>query len=108
LRELNHLQSALLATALKQLAPGGRLVYSTCSLEVEENEDVVAEALRSSSGVSRVPAKEGAHSISTHLAPGVDAKSLFDEMGQFHVVPGAHQTDGFFAALLEKNGKVER
>jgi 16S rRNA C967 or C1407 C5-methylase (RsmB/RsmF family) len=29
-------------------------------------------------------------------------------MGQFHVVPGAHQTDGFFAALLEKNGKVER
>jgi 16S rRNA (cytosine967-C5)-methyltransferase len=108
LRELNHLQSALLATALKQLAPGGRLVYSTCSLEVEENEDVVAGVLREFPDVSRVPAKEGARSISTHLAPGVDAKSLFDEVGQFHVEPGAYQTDGFFAALLEKNRKGER
>jgi 16S rRNA (cytosine967-C5)-methyltransferase len=39
---LQWLQSALLARALEVLAPGGRLVYSTCSLEREENEDVVA------------------------------------------------------------------
>ncbi len=108
LRELHHLQSALLASALKQLAPGGRLVYSTCSLEAEENDEVVAEALRDSSDVRRVPAREAARSVSTHLAPGVDAKSLFDRVGQFHVAPGAYQTDGFFAVLLEKNGKSER
>jgi 16S rRNA (cytosine967-C5)-methyltransferase len=35
-------QSALLANAFAALAPGGRLVYSTCSLEREENEDIVA------------------------------------------------------------------
>jgi 16S rRNA (cytosine967-C5)-methyltransferase len=35
-------QVALLENALERLAPGGRLVYSTCSLEREENEDVVA------------------------------------------------------------------
>ncbi len=102
LPELNRLQCGLLGIALNQLAPGGRLVYSTCSLEPEENEDLVAEALRKFPDVSRVPAAEVARTISGHLAPGVDAKNLFDEVGQFHTTPGAYQTDGFFAALLEK------
>ncbi|HXN99672.1 MAG TPA: 16S rRNA (cytosine(967)-C(5))-methyltransferase RsmB [Candidatus Acidoferrales bacterium] len=104
LPELAHLQSALLAAALKQLAPGGRLVYSTCSLEPEENEDVVAQALRKFPAVSRVPANDAARSLSPHLAYSVDAKNLFDDAGQFHTIPGVYQTDGFFAALLEKKG----
>jgi 16S rRNA C967 or C1407 C5-methylase (RsmB/RsmF family) len=77
-------------------------VYSTCSLEPEENEDVVDEALRKSPGVRRVAAGEAARSISAHLAHGVEAKKLFDDLGQFHTTPGEYQTDGFFAALLEK------
>jgi 16S rRNA (cytosine967-C5)-methyltransferase len=105
LPELTNLQSALLTAALKQLAPGGRLVYSTCSLDPEENEEVVAEVLRKFPDVSRVPASEAARSISPHLAPGVDAKNLFDDAGQFHTTPGTYQTDGFFAALLEKKPK---
>jgi len=40
--DLQERQIAILRSALAQLAPGGRLVYSTCSLEREENEDVVA------------------------------------------------------------------
>jgi 16S rRNA (cytosine967-C5)-methyltransferase len=43
LADLHARQTALLRNALQHLAPGGRLVYSTCSLEHEENEDVVAE-----------------------------------------------------------------
>ncbi len=39
---LHRRQVALLGNALERLAPGGRLVYSTCSLEREENEDVIA------------------------------------------------------------------
>ncbi len=41
---LHQRQAAMLRNALQRLAPGGRLVYSTCSLEAEENEDVVKEA----------------------------------------------------------------
>ncbi len=40
--DLQERQIAILRNALAQLAPGGRLVYATCSLEREENEDVVA------------------------------------------------------------------
>jgi 16S rRNA (cytosine967-C5)-methyltransferase len=105
LSELNRLQVELLTSALKQLAPGGRLVYSTCSLEPEENEDVITEALRSLPDVKRVRDSEAASSISPYLAYGVEAKNLFDDAGQFHTTPGAYQTDGFFAALLRKIGK---
>lgn len=45
LSNLHALQVCLLRNALECLAPGGRLVYSTCSLEPEENEDVVQEVL---------------------------------------------------------------
>lgn len=39
--ELQQIQKRILRQAIEALAPGGRLVYSTCSLEREENEDVV-------------------------------------------------------------------
>jgi 16S rRNA (cytosine967-C5)-methyltransferase len=42
LTDLQRRQRALLATARAALAPGGLLVYSTCSLEPEENEEVLA------------------------------------------------------------------
>jgi len=43
LADLERRQKALLANALAMLAPGGILVYSTCSLEAEENEEVVRQ-----------------------------------------------------------------
>jgi len=54
---LHELQSALLARAIDALAPGGRLVYSTCSLEREENEKVVAP-YRVSRTLHRVPGQD--------------------------------------------------
>ena len=42
IEDLQRRQIAILRNALDRLAPGGRLVYSTCSLEREENQDVVA------------------------------------------------------------------
>jgi 16S rRNA (cytosine967-C5)-methyltransferase len=54
---LHDRQSALLARALAALAPGGRLVYSTCSLEHEENEDVVAP-YRPLRTLQRIPGRD--------------------------------------------------
>jgi 16S rRNA (cytosine967-C5)-methyltransferase len=44
IRDLQRRQVAILKNALQYLGPGGRLVYSTCSLEHEENQDVVAQS----------------------------------------------------------------
>lgn len=72
--ELQGIQTAILKNALAHLQPGGRLVYSTCSLEREENQEVVAEVLRNASGWRFV-----------------------EEMAR---LPGREPGDGFFAAVL--------
>jgi 16S rRNA (cytosine967-C5)-methyltransferase len=100
LAEFHALQVRMLRVALAHLASGGRLVYSTCSIEPEENEDVIAEIVRDASGVSRVPRGEMVETLTPDLAPGISASALFDDAGQFHTLPGQQQTDGFFAAAL--------
>ena len=92
-------QKAILKGALKRLAPGGRLVYSTCSLELEECEDVV-EGVR---GVRRVPveglvAELGEQGI---LLNGVELGSAVRE-GALRTLPGVHGCDGFYAVVLER------
>jgi 16S rRNA (cytosine967-C5)-methyltransferase len=103
LAEFHGLQVALLKNALAQLAPGGRLVYSTCSMEPEENEDVVADALRGAPSIRRVSPAKAAHALAPHLASGIKAEELFDAAGYFRTSPAEHPTDGFFAALLENH-----
>jgi 16S rRNA (cytosine967-C5)-methyltransferase len=103
LPEFHALQSQMLANALGQLAPGGRLVYSTCSIEPEENEDVVAEALKTMPSVRRVPALDAARSLAPHLVPGVNPAELFDAADAFRTLPGQWDTDGFFATLLVRS-----
>ncbi len=103
LLELHRLQTEMLAAGIAQLARGGRLVYSTCSLEREENEEVVAEVMLGTPSVRRVEARMGAQALAPHLAPGVSAAELFDDLGNFRTSPPDQHTDGFFAAILEKS-----
>ena len=102
LKDLHARQVKLLRNALSHLAPGGRLVYSTCSLEPEENELVVAAALREEPQEFRLITPRGM--IQRVLLDGVSAESLFCSRGFFRTFPLEHGTDGFFAATIERGG----
>ncbi len=99
LADFHGRQVRLLSSALERLAPGGRLVYSTCSLESEENEQVVEEVLARRRDIRPVRA---AKTLASHLAEGVRAEDLFGEDGHLRTFPSEHHTDGFFAATFER------
>jgi 16S rRNA (cytosine967-C5)-methyltransferase len=88
-------QKQILGAALERLAPGGRLVYSTCSLEPEENEQVVAAV---AAGYRRVAVEELLGRI-----PSLEASAAgLARDGFLRTLPGVHPCDGFFAAVLER------
>ena len=92
-------QRALLRAAMERTRPGGRLVYSTCSLEPEECEQVVEGVMMElGAGWRRVE-------LSGLLAQ-VRAGTLVPETvvrdGALRTLPGVHPTDGFYAVVLER------
>ncbi len=89
--ELNVKQASILESAAHLLKPGGRLVYATCSLLQEENEDIVQAFLAKHPDFRLLPVAEA--------LPKVEL-----EMGDYlKLYPHLHQTDGFFAAAMVKN-----
>jgi 16S rRNA (cytosine967-C5)-methyltransferase len=100
LRDLHDRQARLLGNSLSHLAPGGRLVYSTCSLEPEENEFIVSEVLGALGDTFQVtnPAKI----IESFLQKSVRVDSVVCTDGFFRTFPPEHGTDGFFAAVIER------
>jgi 16S rRNA (cytosine967-C5)-methyltransferase len=102
LAEFHKLQVSLLTNALEMLRPGGRLVYSTCSIEHEENEKVVEEVLKNSGGIHLVAGPAAAESLGGRMMEGLEGGFLFGSDGYFRTSPGAQHADGFFAAIMEK------
>jgi 16S rRNA (cytosine967-C5)-methyltransferase len=101
-RRLHQIQVSLLKSAIEQLAPGGRLIYSTCSVEREENSEVIAEVLKQNHSVRPIPGSELCRILKSRLSGKIDPETIFDEQGYFQTVPGMHPCDGFFAAGFEK------
>jgi 16S rRNA (cytosine967-C5)-methyltransferase len=102
LAELQERQSAILRSAVAQLAPGGRLIYSTCSLEKEENEDVVEKVLAENPSFRLLDCRNELDRLKpTGELTWQDTASL--TRGPYlRTIPGIHPCDGFFAAILEK------
>jgi 16S rRNA (cytosine967-C5)-methyltransferase len=97
-------QVRLLCSAMRALREGGRLIYSTCSLEAEENETVVAEALEREKGFILQPWSPQIHLLESEgtLHPGT-ADRLFPAGipdNFLRTFPGQYPGDGFFAACL--------
>jgi 16S rRNA (cytosine967-C5)-methyltransferase len=97
-------QRKILSAALSRLAPGGRLLYSTCSLEPEECEQIV-EAVTADPTFARSIRVLPLQPLLTGL---VEQNILHEPLreavrGSFlRTLPGVHPMDGFFAALLER------
>jgi 16S rRNA (cytosine967-C5)-methyltransferase len=93
-------QTTMLRQALTSLARSGRLVYATCSLEPEENEQVVHEAVSLDSQIRVVP---GQAALQPFLHHNASAAALFGSDGFFRAFPPESGTDGFFASILERS-----
>lgn len=92
-------QKAIVGGALKRLAPGGRLVYSTCSLEPEECEAVVNTVV-GAGGARRVPVDELVAGLVTRgMVNGVTLGPAVRD-GALRTLPGEQPCDGFFSAIL--------
>jgi len=96
LAELGQLQERILNSAARCVAPGGRLVYATCSLLAEENEVQAERFLASHPDFERLDAAE-------ILAARCENLKLDGPYVQLR--PDVHGTDGFFAAVFERKKK---
>lgn len=88
-------QVAILLTAAPLVMPNGVLVYATCSIEPEENEEVVAKF------------QEAYPSFVVESAALIlpeSARELVDGNGFLRTIPGPSCSDGFFAARLRRQG----
>jgi 16S rRNA (cytosine967-C5)-methyltransferase len=91
LARLPEQQLALLRAHAPLVAPGGRLIYATCTPLASENDDVVARFLAESPGFRLLPLKE------------ILGRDRAERIGDGHVLrlfPHRHGTDAFFAAVL--------
>jgi 16S rRNA (cytosine967-C5)-methyltransferase len=92
LDELRALQIDLLKDAARLVAPGGRLVYATCSLEAEENERQVSRFLKKHPD------------FALRSAAGLVPDDMVTPDGFYAATPQQHGTDGAFGAILVRSG----
>ncbi|MBR0658336.1 methyltransferase domain-containing protein [Neoroseomonas oryzicola] len=95
LAELVAVQHEILATASELVRPGGRLVYATCSLLLQENEEQMERFLARDPRFRPVPLD----GLWAALMPGAAAPCAGPWLA---LSPGAQGTDGFFCAVLER------
>ena len=87
-----RMQAALIRAVWKLLAPGGRLVYASCTMTRRENHDVVAVFTAETADASIVPVADWAG------WPGLGERDGFG----VQIIPGEAGADGFYYAALSK------
>ena len=87
-------QQDILRSAARLVCPGGRLVYATCSLLREENEEQAEAFLAAEPEFALVPAAQVWRETTDGVLPGCG--------NYLRLTPARHGTDGFFVAILER------
>lgn len=95
LAELVELQSRILVSSARLVRPGGRLIYATCSLLEEENEERISQFLIARQDFKLLPIMPIWQSVIGHDCP-TDGDYL-------RLSPSRHGTDGFFVAVMERS-----
>ncbi|MEO8343105.1 MAG: RsmB/NOP family class I SAM-dependent RNA methyltransferase [Gallionella sp.] len=92
IEEFSHQQAAILASASRLLKKGGRMVYATCSFLPEENQHIVQAFLAAHPDFVLRPVNEILQ----------QQKIALESVDYLELRPHLHNTDGFFAAVLER------
>jgi 16S rRNA (cytosine967-C5)-methyltransferase len=99
-------QLSILHAALRAVRPGGRVVYATCSLEPEENDQVVAALLAETPAARQISLASSIESLEREdilIPSGAELlKNSLTPEGALRLLPGTFHTDGFFVAFIEK------
>jgi 16S rRNA (cytosine967-C5)-methyltransferase len=101
--DLRHRQLSILKAALNYAAPGGRIVYSTCSLENEENSSVIEELLPTSTGFRLLDATEELRNLRDAGELAWSDIASLTRGPYLRTLPGMHPSEGFFAAILQRD-----
>lgn len=101
LSDLHRRQASILGSALSYLVPGGRLAYSTCSLEREENEDVVAEVMAGRTDLRLLDCRDQLRRLQAEAELICDDLDSLARGNFLRTLPGVHPCDGFFAAVMQ-------
>ncbi|MFM7226384.1 MAG: SAM-dependent methyltransferase, partial [Betaproteobacteria bacterium] len=91
--ELCERQLSILNSAARLPKLGGRLVYATCSLLMEENQAIIERFFSQQANYRLIPA----HEIL------LEQKIALDTGAYLQLLPHRHGTDGFFAVVLERS-----
>lgn len=94
-KEITELQMKILQASAKYVKPGGILVYSTCTVEKEENQDMVRDFIGQNSDFEP-------EDITPYLPEDLKKSSL--EKGVIQLFPNVNNIDGFFIARMRRRG----
>jgi 16S rRNA (cytosine967-C5)-methyltransferase len=103
LADLRQRQVAILRSAIAHALPGARIIYSTCSLEKEENEDVIEAVLLETRSLRQIDCRTELDRLKTAGELVWPSPADLTRGPYLRTIPGIHPCDGFFAAILESS-----
>jgi 16S rRNA (cytosine967-C5)-methyltransferase len=103
LRDLHSLQVQILRSAADRTLSRGRMVYATCSLEPEENAEVIEQFLAESPSFQPLDCRQLLERLKSEGELTWQPLESLLSGSYLRTIPGVHPCDGFFAAILERN-----